>query len=454
MICYRCGLEADKHNVCPHCGADVSIFQRVIRLSNMYYNAGLQKASVRDLSGAVVSLKNSLKLNKYHTDARNLLGLVYYEMGEVVDALSEWVISLNYQKEDNLASRYLDSIRQNRGRLLECNQTIKKYNQALLYCKQDSRDLAIIQLKKVLSLNPKLVKAHQLMALLYMQENRLDQAKKSLRSAGKIDANNTITLRYLKEVNARMKEKGNGKKPKNDDLISYQSGNEMIIMPKRFQESSIGSTLIYLLIGLLIGASVIGFLVVPGVKNRTQAELNKKLTQVNDSIASKEQVITDLEKQVQNLQAQLDAALKQPEEAPEQATTYEALLNGYIAYAAEDVYTAGTHLEKVKVEYLSEAALALYTPMWEAVAPAYFEQLYTYAYASYTSNNFTDAIDKFTRIITFNQEYKEGNAVYFLANSYRKNGDMTSAKPYYQYILEHYPNTEMANTAANYMNEE
>ena len=35
----------------------------------------------------------------------------------------------------------------------------------MLYCRQNSTDLAIIQLKKVLSLNPKLVKGHQLLAL-------------------------------------------------------------------------------------------------------------------------------------------------------------------------------------------------------------------------------------------------------------------------------------------------
>ena len=45
---------------------------------------------MRNLSGAIVSLKNSLKFNKYNIDARNLLGLIYCETGEVVDALSEW----------------------------------------------------------------------------------------------------------------------------------------------------------------------------------------------------------------------------------------------------------------------------------------------------------------------------------------------------------------------------
>lgn len=67
--------------------------------------------------------------------------------------------------------------------------------------------------EKVLSLNPKLVKAHQLLALLYLQDNKLELAK-NLRNAGKIDTNNTTTLRYLREVNARLKEKSPSKKPK------------------------------------------------------------------------------------------------------------------------------------------------------------------------------------------------------------------------------------------------
>ena len=203
MYCFSCGVNVKNQEVCPNCGAGLHIMQKAVRLSNAYYNDGLAKASVRNLSGALVSLKTSLRFYKYNIDARNLLGLVLYEMGETVDALSEWVISKNYQPKENLASRYLDEIQSNRSNLETLNQTIKKYNQALLYCKSDSRDLATIQLKKVLSMNPKMVKAHQLLALLYIQEEKYELAKKTLRNAGKIDTDNTTTLRYLKEVNAR-----------------------------------------------------------------------------------------------------------------------------------------------------------------------------------------------------------------------------------------------------------
>ena len=138
MNCMNCGaFLADKDlDYCPHCGCNVLIQKKVEYLSKLYYNQGLEKASIRDLSGAVNCLKQSLTFNKRNIQARNLLGLVYFEMGEVVAALSEWVISKNYQPKDNLASRYLDEVQKNQARLDSVNQTIKKYNQALLYCKQ------------------------------------------------------------------------------------------------------------------------------------------------------------------------------------------------------------------------------------------------------------------------------------------------------------------------------
>ena len=39
---------------------------------------GLEKAEIRDLSGAIDLLKRSLKFNKLNIQARNLLGLVYF----------------------------------------------------------------------------------------------------------------------------------------------------------------------------------------------------------------------------------------------------------------------------------------------------------------------------------------------------------------------------------------
>jgi len=103
MYCYNCGCRLSEHDFCTSCGVDVARYKRIMIISNVYYNDGLEKAKVRDLTGAITSLRQSLKFNKNHVEARNLLGLVYFEMGEVVAALCEWVISKNLKPEKNVA---------------------------------------------------------------------------------------------------------------------------------------------------------------------------------------------------------------------------------------------------------------------------------------------------------------------------------------------------------------
>lgn len=451
MICYKCGQDVGDAKRCPNCGVDLTVFWKVRRISNSYYNLGLQQAEVRNLSGAVESLKNSLKFNKYNIDARNLLGLVYHEMGETVDALSEWVISQSYQPKDNLANRYLDEIQKNRGQLDTINQTIKKYNQALHYCQQDSRDLAIIQLKKVLSMNPKLIKGHQLLALLYLQDGKLELAKKSLRNAGKIDANNTTTLRYLKEVNTQLKEKSPSKKPKDDDLISYQSGNETIIMPKRFKESSLGSTLAYIVTGLVVGAAVTAFLIVPSVKNQAKEDAKQQILEASDTISSNGQTIKDLEQQVSDLQDQLEEEANNNEKVADQIKTYERLLNAYVSYTADDVIAAGQALDKVNTSYLSKKAKSIYKDLNDEVRSQYLDKLYQEGYGYYQRGKYEDAITDLQKIVDEEEDFQDGSAAYYLAQSYRKNGDLDSAKPYYQYVIDKHPGTERARTSQNYV---
>ena len=60
MRCYNCGCELSEHSFCTNCGVDVALYKKIIRTSNFFYNQGLERAKVRDLSGAIVSLRQSL----------------------------------------------------------------------------------------------------------------------------------------------------------------------------------------------------------------------------------------------------------------------------------------------------------------------------------------------------------------------------------------------------------
>ena len=291
MYCYNCGVQlSEQHDFCTGCGADVGLYKKIMYVSNRFYNDGLEKASVRDLTGAITSLRQCLKFNKNHVEARNLLGLVYFETGEVVAAMSEWVISKNLRPEKNIADDYIGMLQANATRLDSLNQTIKKYNQAYAYCVQDSKDLAVLQLKKVLSLNPKFIKAHQLLALLYMDSEQWERAQRELKKCADIDRNNTMTLRYMKEVERMLEPDDNVKQPvkrKKQEAVRYQSDNEIIIQPMNVKEPKSGNaaTLFNVAVGLVIGLAACYFLVVPGKVSDAKNQAQQSITEIANQSA-------------------------------------------------------------------------------------------------------------------------------------------------------------------------
>lgn len=450
MKCYNCDAPLGKENICTNCGADVKIYKKIIMASNAYYNEGLKKATVRDLSGAVESLKISLRFYKRNIDARNLLGLVYFEMGEVVAALSEWVLSKNYQPRDNRASRYLDEVQNNPSKLEAINQTIKKYNQTLQYCRQGSRDLAVIQLKKVLSMNPKLVSAHQLLALLYMEDGKYELAKKALRNAAKIDVNNTLTLRYLRETNEALKG-SSGKKQGNEEQISYRSGNETIIQPRYVKDTSVWHTVLNMVIGIAVGAAITGFLIVPGVRREVLNTSKSEVLEANNTIASKNQTISTLEKQVEDLTAEVTKVQENAKDSESHISSYEQLLQAYQKYTEEDIEAAGTALSNVNTEYLSDAAKAVYETINTEVNSEYLRTMYQEGLAAYNGQDYETAVTDFEKVIGIEETYENGNALYYIAQCYRKLEDWENARTYYQKVVDLYPGSERANVSQNYL---
>ena len=461
MFCYNCGCHLSEHNFCTACGADVSLYKKIMQVSNMYYNEGLEKAGVRDLTGAINSLRQSLKFNKNNIEARNLLGLVYFEMGEVVAALSEWVISKNLRGDKNIADNYIGMIQSNASRLDAINQTIKKYNQALVYCTQDSKDLAIIQLKKVLSLNPRFVRAHQLLALLYMESEQWERAQRELKKCIHVDRNNTMTLRYMKEVELMLtpdeavKQSGSRKK---DEAVRYQSDNEIIIQPLNVKEPKGGgvSTLVNIGIGLIIGLAAMYFLVVPAAVSNTNNEAQKTITDIGNQLDVKTSRITELEAQIEDLQADntvLHQELDGYVGADGTLQTMDNLLLAATAYLeTQDIQQTAANLESiaqnVKLEETSEAFQKLYNTLLGTIGPELSETYYTQGYEAYRSEDFPAAIESLTKAVYYDATNAE--ALFQLGNAYRRNNDKENAIATYDKVIELFPDTDEARKSQNY----
>lgn len=363
MNCMNCGaFLVDKDlDYCPKCGGNVLIQKKVDYLSRQYYNRGLEKASVRDLSGAIDCLKQSLIYNKHNIQARNLLGLVYFETGEVVAALSEWVISKNLQPSRNLASEYINKLQANSNKLEAINETIRKYNDALNLCREGHEDMAAIRLKKILIQNPKLIKGYHLLALVQMKEGEYNKARKTLRKAARIDKTNTTTLRFLREIDEQTGvstrlERQNKRNRKAVD----SSENDMAIQIPQYKEKGRIPLFFTLVAGFCAGLLAFYLLAVPAIRQGIYREANQQIMKYSDAVSSQGAELTKAQSQAQESGDTVEAASKQIEEEKKKSSSYEALIEAYAALQQQNADEAALKIQNVYADLLPADLKGIY----------------------------------------------------------------------------------------------
>lgn len=371
MNCMNCGafLMDKELDYCPNCGCNVLIQKKVDYLSRQYYNQGLEKASVRDLSGAISCLKQSLIYNKHNIQARNLLGLVYFETGEVVAALSEWVISKNLQPNRNLATEYINKLQANSNKLEAINETIRKYNDVLNLCREGHEDMAAIRLKRILTQNPKLIKGYHLLALIQMKEGEYNKARRTLRKAARIDKTNTTTLRFLREIDEQTGvttklERQNKKRIfRNGAAAKRESdGNEgeVVIQTPAYKEQSRISLFFMLATGFAAGLLAFYLLAVPAIRQGIYREANQQIVKYSDAVSSQGAELTKAQSQAQESGDTVEAASKQIEEEKKKSSTYEALLEAYSALQQQNVDEAALKLQNVYADLVPDDLKGIY----------------------------------------------------------------------------------------------
>ena len=456
MRCIKCGAVLTDPGYCSSCGTEIRIYNRLIRLSNTYYNMGLEKAKVRNLSGAAADLRYSLELNKNNIQARNLLGLICFEVGDVVSALTEWIISKNLEPEKNIADEYINAIQANPARLDTINQTIKKYNQSLLYCQQGSEDLAIIQLKKVLSLNPKLVKAHQLLALLYIRTEEYDRAGRELKRALAIDRTDSVSLHYQAELEqlagrpasgGSQKEEKEKKDGKNPDIISYTSGNETIIMPASYKENTGVNVVLNIFIGLVVGVALMWFLALPAKVQSVRSETADQIREYSDQLAARQAEVNELQSQLDALQG--SGTEEDTQQQEETGGSYELLIDAYTSFQAGDTESASTALDQVDPDQLSDNARAIYNQIYGSLHADEVQALYEAGSAAYDAQNYQEAVTNLSQVVDYEQDYDDGYALYYLARSYENLGQNAEALDMFQRFADTHPGTQRATYANN-----
>lgn len=452
MNCIKCKGPVLQNNYCSQCGVNTKYYKKAYNTSNYYYNQGLDKAQVRDLSSSIADLKTSLKYNKCNTSARNLLGLIYYEMGEVVLALSEWVVSNHFQPDNNDAISYLNAIQANPAKLDDVNQMIKKYNQTLVYVRQGSEDLALIQLKKVLTLSPNFVNGYLLLSLLYMNQGNKDKARKAVKRVLNIDAHNTLALKYIHELSdgskdgMDAKETGTGRADRNTHRreLSRPDAKVNPTPVGKYRDPASGvRSFMNIVVGMVIAVIVMWILIIPSRTKSIEENYKKTQQTAMEDLQTKASFVDSLTEENKNLSSEVKALKKELETYTTDdggGSVYDKLFDGISYYMDGDSLKAAQALKDVDSKTLeSKTAKNMYKKISEETFTQASKTLYEQGFAKYEQGNYDES--KTLLSDAYDLDDQNVNALYFLGRTYHQQGDTKQAKKLYQKVIDNFPGT-------------
>ena len=280
------------------------------QIANAYYNLGLERANLGDLSGAAGFLKRALRFDKYCKDARNLLGLIFYETGETTDALCQWVISINLDPEKNDADRYLAEVQRNPMQLQVDSAAIRKFNQALSTAQNDGEDLAIIQLQHLVSEKPHYLKAQLLLATLYMRKGEFKKAGRSLLEVLKVDRNNPRALLLLDEVK-KVTGRSEAEEKKLGRMFSHRKmEDDDVIVPGVSNNVSPVRVMLLVFAGVAVGLLSFYLIFLPGIKKGYINDANRRIAENSRKLSTVNAELEDLRNQFDDLSAEHAAAME------------------------------------------------------------------------------------------------------------------------------------------------
>ena len=332
----------------------------------------------------------------------------------------------------------------------EINDSIKNsiclYNKAIVDIQKNSEDMAIIELKKAVALNPTFYEAMNLMGLCYMKENNIEQARAIFERVIKEENNSITALEYIKELD--MNEAGEpGYKPKkkkkeNSNNIFYKWMNAGL-------KSEKGPYYLKYLAGFLIGVILIlviwqtadsasPFIKIDNSKPNDEIELkDKEISSLNDKINS----LNTYNKEIQN------DADKLNEELNTLKTNSSNLLVIQNLLLDKDYVSAADMLLFIDPATLENELKDVYDGLYLSSLQSAAEAMYISSYAEYSAITKKDdneeeyqlILKNFEKIMLYSTDLKNMDEYYYvMGKCAARAGEEQKALGYFNTVIDKY----------------
>ena len=325
MKCPYCGNET-RSETCPGCGRDLRPFYAIRKASAKYYNLGLASAEDNRLETARAYLKKALSYDLQNFEARNLLGLIDAQVGEPWLAEEELKRSVEIEPDQtkNPGVSLLNRLQHGyEGEQLR--SAVRHYNQALAQFRDGQTDSAQMHLKRAVSESPRMVKARQLLACVYLDQGDTDKAQTMLDAAIRANAQDPANAHLVEKLEEAKRERKDRDNPQEDAVELEIPGLDRPVattvdaegrrirrkytLTSILRQNPLFAQVALFLIGLGAGLAFMAFLMLPQQTKeirRERDDLQIRLTRMENEQRNEDSLRDNLQEELASLTAQYE----------------------------------------------------------------------------------------------------------------------------------------------------
>lgn len=333
------------------------------------------------------------------------------------------------------------------------------YNKAIDSLKSGSEDIAIIELRKAVAMNPQFYEAWNLLGVCYGYSGDKEKSAETFNKVIQAESNSILAMNYMQRFGLSesvTSQKGRQEKqtaaPQPGEPLKRVRTSKPAVSVKFIKKLSLASI-------VKIGAGFAAGLLLAFIIYSVLPEKEQNPTVQNTGTA--DTALSDMkakyEADYSELKGKYELLQKDKEYAIQQADYYKAGLKLYeVDILARDkkYEEAADNLLLLKTVDYMEAEKKRFDALYDSVMPQAAKVVYDEGYKLYNSRRYQDSLKKLEKVQIYDPQFKRMDAVqYYMGRCCQLLQDSRSAVALFQKLIESYPNSTYAKNANVRINE-
>lgn len=326
------------------------------------------------------------------------------------------------------------------------------YNKAIESLKTGSEDIAIIELKKATSMNPRFYEAMNLLGVCYSYSGDNEKAVEIFEKVLRAEPNSVTAMMFLQQhglgelVQQQKYRQMKNTVPQPSEPLKRVRTDKTIKTGTLIQKKILADVL---KIGMGFAAGILLAIALYALLPQKEPIINEPIDNAEDN--SDILLRAEYEAKLDELKKKYDLLQKDKESAVQQADYYKAVIKLYDIekLVADRKYEeAADMLLLMRTVEFRDAEKKKMDELNKKVMPLAAQSAYDQGYKLYNSRKYQDALRSFEKVQVYEPEYKRMDVVfYYRGRSCQALNDSRSALALYQKLIEAYPDSAYAKSA-------